>query len=371
MVRLTVKEQIAFKHVFNEKRVYSRWYGRLLSFGIDYGRLKRVVSRVHTWLDWCSVWSAEGDELCRLAERSIEEGNVGKARAMLHEAVGCYHTGQHVFFIDSEQKEASQAKARDCYRRFNSLLQESEHPLQIEVPFGNSKIPGYLRRSFEPKKPLIIFVNGMDNIKEAEGHAQGMLFRQNGFNHFSFDGPGQGELWKDLKFDARTYHESVSAIIDWFEQNPVFGIDLDRIGLVGFSLGGYLAPMCAAKDRRVKCVVGNSGLMYIGGLEGLKRLNPLWQRGVTYMTGGGTLEEACPQFDWDIEDQPPLKVPLLFYHAGHDEVMPSPAIHAEKVMKWAQGEKTLRYYEKAEHCTQDYLDEVYPEIFDWLHRRLA
>jgi dienelactone hydrolase len=371
MVDLTIKEKIAFKFIFNEKRVYRRWFGRLLSFGIDYGRMQRVIRRVHSWLGWCSEWSHEGDALCVLAEEALAADNRQKACAMFHEAVGCYHTGQHVFFIDRDQKEPAQAKARECYGRYIELLPEAERPIRIEIPFKNAKIPGYLRKAKSPNSPLIIFVNGMDNIKEAEGNAQGLLFWKNGFNHFTFDGPGQGELWQDQKFDGRTYNEAVSAIIDWFCQNRIFNIDLDKIGLVGFSLGGYLAPMAAAKDVRVKCVVGNSGLMYIGGLEGLKALNPLWQRGVTYMTGCKDLREARPQFDWDIEEQPALKVPFLFYHAGHDEVMPSPDLHAHKAMQWALGEKTMRYYEHAEHCTQDYLDEVYPEILDWLHRKLG
>ncbi|BBB90753.1 MAG TPA: dienelactone hydrolase family protein [Methylomusa anaerophila] len=370
MVDLTLKEKFAFKFIFNESRVYSRWYGRFLSFGIDYGRLKRVIARIPNWLEWCNQWTKEGDELYRKAEKALNEGNEFKSRALFHEAVGCYHTGQHIFFIDSSQKEATQEKARMSYQRAIALYNEKECPIRIEVPFEGVKIPGYLRLSGAPGSPLIIFVNGMDNIKEAEGHSQGTMFKQNGFNYFTFDGPGQGEMWKSMKYDVKKYHKAVSAIIDWFEQNQTYGINMDKVALVGFSLGGYLAPMSAALDKRVKCVVGNSGLVFIGGINGLKRLNPIWQRGVTYMTGCNTLEAAVDKFDWDIEQDVSLKVPLLFYHAGRDEVMPSPKLHADKVMRWAKGEKTLKYFEHAEHCTQDYLDEVFPEIIDWFKKKL-
>ncbi|AKG34255.1 alpha/beta hydrolase family protein [Paenibacillus durus] len=370
MVHLTLKEKFAFKFIFSEGRVYHRWYGRFLSFGLDYGRLRRVVARVPNWLNWCEQWNIEGDALVKMAEEALDKGNRVKARALFHEAVGCYHAGQHVFFIDSNQKERTQEKARKSYQRAISLYDEKERPIRIDVPFNGVKIPGYLRLSTVPDSPLIIFVNGMDNIKEAEGNSHGNLFRQNGFNYFTFDGPGQGELWKDMKFDVKEYHKAVTAIIDWFEQHQIYGMDMGRVGLIGFSLGGYLAPMCAAYDKRVKCVVGNSGLVFTGGLEGLKKLNPLWQRGVTYMTGCETLEQATTQFDWDIERDPGLNVPLLFYHAGKDEVMPSPKLHADKMMRWARGEKTLQYYEKAEHCTMDYLDEVFPEIIDWFKKKL-
>lgn len=369
MVKLSLKEEFAFKFVMGEK-VYQRWYGRFLSFGVDYWRLKRVTARIKNWMQWCTEWTKEGDRLYQKAQEALKEEYVTKAKALFHEATACYHIGQHIFFIDSQQKETSQEKARLSYKQAISLCDEKDKPIRVDIPFRGTKIPGYLRLADTPERPLVIFVNGMDNIKEAEGHAQGTIFRQNGFNFFTFDGPGQGELWKSLKFDAKEYHKAVSAIIDWFENNQPYPIDKNRIALVGFSLGGYLAPMSAAYDQRVKCVVGNSGLIFIGGLNGLRKLNPIWQRGVTYMTGFETLEQAVNSFDWDIEEIPRLQIPLLFYHAGKDEVMPSPKLHANKIMKWANGEKTLKYYADGEHCTQNYLDEVFPEIIDWLNKKL-
>ncbi len=371
MVKLSLKERFAFKFIFSEKRIYHKWYGRFLFLGIDYGRLRRVVKRVSNWLQWCEEWTKEGDQVYETAAQALAEGYEFKARTLFHEAVACYHIGQHVFFIDSNQKEKTQEKARISYKKAISLYDDKERPIEIEIPFNGVKIRGYLRLSGIPNSPLMIFINGMDNIKEAEGHWFGSLFKQHGFNFFTFDGPGQGELWKDMKFDAQEYPKAVSAIIDWFEQQQMDAIDLGKIALVGFSLGGYLAPVSAAYDNRVKCTVGNSGMVYIGGLDGLKQLNPIWRRGVAYMTGCETLAGAAGKFDYDIENAPNLQIPLLFYHAGRDEVMPSPKIHAEKIMRWAQGEKTLRFYKDAEHCTMDYLDEVFPEIIDWFKKKLV
>ena len=364
MVKLTLKEKFAFRFILNDG-IFQRWYGRFLSFGIDYWRMKRVISRVENWLDWCKEWKKEGNYLYNTAEKALMSGNINMARELFHEATACYHIGQHIFFIDENQKEESQELARASYQNAIQLYPEKDRPLTIRIPYEGTEITGYLRLSKSPNAPLVIFINGMDNIKEAEGHAMGNMYRKGGFNFFTFDGPGQGEMRKSLKFDVRVYNRAVSAVIDWFKYQ-VYDIDLNKIAFVGYSLGGYLAPMCASKDKRVKCVVGNSGLVYIGGLKGLKKLNPIWQRGVTYMTGRKTLADSVPQFDWDISDAPNLKIPLLFYHAGKDEVMPDPKVHADKMMNWAKGPKTLRYYEDGEHCTQNYLDEVFPEIIDWL-----
>ena len=160
-------------------------------------------------------------------------------------------------------------------------------------------------------------------------------------------------------------------LIDWFEQYDGYGLDLERIATVGFSLGGHLAPLSAAHDGRIRCTVGNSGFARIGGLAGAKELNPIWQRGVNYMTGYDDFEEAVRHFDLDITQAPRLDRPLLFFHAGRDEVMPTPKKQADMFMEWASGEKELVYYPDAEHCTVDYLDEVFPYIIDWLRRHLG
>jgi alpha-beta hydrolase superfamily lysophospholipase len=369
MTKLTLKEKFAFRFIFNEQRVYRRWYGRFLVFGIDYGRLRRVVARVDNWLEWCREWAKEGSELEQKARSAQEKGNATSAVALFHEAVACYHIGQHIFFIDPEQKESTQEKARQCYRQAISMYPTDQAPVRIEIPFDGAVIPGYLHRASGPDRPLIVYVNGMDNIKEAENHFFGRRLVDAGFNFFAFDGPGQGEMWRSMKFTV-DYHPVVSAIIDWFEAHNNHRLDLERVATVGFSLGGYLAPVCAAHDRRVSCAVGNSGFARIGGLAGAKKLNPIWQRGVSYMTGCEDFEEAVRRFDLDITRAPSLDRPLLFFHAGRDEVMPEPKQQADAFMEWASGEKELVYYPDAEHCTVDYLDEVFPYIVDWLQRHL-
>lgn len=50
--------------------------------------------------------------------------------------------------------------------------------------------------------------------------------------------------------------------------------------------------------------------------------------------------------------------------------MPEPKTHADKMMNWAKGDATLKYMEDAEHCTMNYLDEVFPEILDWFEMHL-
>ncbi|MBN1927406.1 MAG: alpha/beta hydrolase [Prolixibacteraceae bacterium] len=366
--KLSLKEKFVFKYIFNEKRVYKRWYGRFFLFETDYGRLTRVILRINSWQNWCKEWVKEGHCVEALADKAVERDYTNSAIKLYHQAVACYHIGQHFFFIDEEQREEAQENARKVYKKAISLYKKEERPIRIEIPYKGCIIPGYLHLSKEKNRPLIIQTNGMDNIKEAENHYFAKHIVPHNLNFFAFDGPGQGEMWKQMKFDVKDYPNVVSTVIDWFEANDNYDISVDKIALLGFSLGGFLAPFSAAFDKRVKYVVANSGWANNEGLKGIEKLK-LHKRGVTYMTGCNNIEDAAIKFNLNINDAPNLECPILYFHAGRDEVINNPRKQAEAIMNWARGEKELRFYENAEHCTVDYLDEVLPYAVDWYLKR--
>jgi alpha-beta hydrolase superfamily lysophospholipase len=371
---LTVKERFIYGFIFNEKRVYRHWYTRFLLCGLDLSRIRRVVSRVDSWAGWCEQWRLEGNRLSRLAEEALQGNDRFLAERLFHEAAGCYHIGQHIFYIDYDQKNRTQEKVREIYRKAIALYDEPEKPVAVEIPFRNTTIPGYLWR-IEPKnRPLIILINGMDNLKETEQHHFAQHFRKAGFNVFTFDGPGQGEMWGRMKF-IPDYHRAVSAILDWLEQNEKDHVDLERIGALGFSMGGYLAPLAAGFDKRIACAAGNGGPAYLLNSPKEKALNPmginpLWHRGFLYMTGRSDYRDAIGQFDINISKAPPMDRPLLIFHSGNDKVIPNGRAHAEYFMKWAIGEKELKFYPDGDHVCANYLDEVIPYTIHWFTKHL-
>jgi hypothetical protein len=233
---LTLKERFIYRFIFNERRVYRHWYTRFLLCGLDLSRIRRVVSRVESWMGWCQQWCREGDHLNALAEEALRRNDPISAKGLFHEAAGCYHIGQHIFYIDPEQKNRGQEKVREMYRKAIALYDGRRKPLAVEVPFRNTTIPAYLWRIEQKKRPLIILINGMDNLKETEQHHFAQSLLEAGFNVLTFDGPGQGEMWDRMKF-IPDYHNAVSAILDWLEQNEKDHVDPERIGTLGFSMG--------------------------------------------------------------------------------------------------------------------------------------
>ena len=135
MGKLSIKEKIIYRFIFNEKRVYKHWYNRFLLSGADLDCIRRVMPRIKNFYRWCAEWSKEGEKLEKLAEEALSQGNVYSARCLFHEAAACFHIGQHIYFLDIERKNEAQERARENYKRAIELYDEAERPIRIEIPF--------------------------------------------------------------------------------------------------------------------------------------------------------------------------------------------------------------------------------------------
>jgi esterase/lipase len=362
-------ERIFARMISVQKAIPTIGYSRFAMCGVDTFRTERVVKRVKNYFDWNKQWSKEGLEVEQLAEAAEKEGNIFLARSLFHEAAGCYHVGSFINFYDVAQRIESQDSVRRCYARAISLYEEQDRPVRVEIPFRGIHIPGYLMLANKPGAPLIIFVNVLNNAKEVENHFFARDFLKAGFNVFSFDGPGQGEMHRSMRL-IPDYEQTIITIIDWLEMNNNFQIDMERIGVIGLSFGGLFSVTAAALDDRIDCVCSNGGYAYFPPLSHIRKLSILTKRAVYYMSGYSNMRELFDQFGHlDIKKFPPLKRPMFIVQGGKDKVVPPE--HAYYFMDWATGkDKELLYIEDADHCCQDYFDIVTPYTIDWFRRHL-
>lgn len=362
-------EKIYGYMVSMQKVITTTDYNRFSICGVDPTRSERVVKRVRNYFDWNEEWKEEGQELQKLAEEAKLKGNIYLARRLFHEAAGCYHIGGYINYYNVEEKIESQDLARQSYKKAISLYEGHEKPIRIEIPFRGVEIPGYLLLTNQPGQPLIIFVNVLNNIKEVENHFFAQDYLKAGFNVFSFDGPGQGEMYLKMRL-IPDYEEAISTIIDWFEMNNTFNIDMDYIGVMGISFGGFFSVKAAALDSRIDCVINNGGFAYFPSLSHLKKLSIPTKRSVYYMTGYRSMSEVSEKFGHlDIKTCPPLDRPMLIIQGGKDKTVPLE--HAQYFMDWAVGHKELLYYKDANHCCQDCFDLITPYTIDWLKKYLV
>jgi fermentation-respiration switch protein FrsA (DUF1100 family) len=113
------------------------------------------------------------------------------------------------------------------------------------------------------RRPTIIFCAGMFGSMDGDTH---MLppFIAAGFDVLQFDWRGHGI--SDGRRNTLALHETQDLLgaIDFLQAQGV-----QRIGLMGFSMGGAVALRVAADDRRVACVVCDGGFVHIAhALEG-------------------------------------------------------------------------------------------------------
>jgi acetyl esterase/lipase len=151
-----------------------------------------------------------------------------------------------------------------CYRKSLEVYEKAgkyfEPPLErLDIPFGDKKIPIYLRVPHDGQKhAIVINFGGIDSFK-AESYEYDEGLQKAGMASCSMDMPGVGEC----PIKASPAADSVfTAVIDYLENRP--DIDPQRIAIMGRSFGGYwAAKMAYVEAKRLRAaVVWGGGVHY-------------------------------------------------------------------------------------------------------------
>ena len=235
------------------------WGARFIANGVDYSDFVKVTARIESWDDWCERWCLAGAEHERLGRTALAEGRTRSAGTHLSQAAVYYHFAKFLFVDDLEQMRAAHQLAVRCA---SDALPHLDPPGErIEIPFEGTALAGVLRRpdSAGPH-PLVVLIPGLDSAKE-EFRPTEQEFLRRGLATLSVDGPGQGEAEYDLPIRP-DWEVPGAAIIDAAAELP--GIDKERIGVWGVSLGGYYAVRLASGEPRVRAVISLSGPYSLG-----------------------------------------------------------------------------------------------------------
>jgi 2,6-dihydroxypseudooxynicotine hydrolase len=181
-----------------------------------------------------------------------------------------------------------------------------------------------------------------------------------------FDGPGQGEALakSGLPFGPNA-HTAISAGIDLLETRTE--IDHRRLGVVGRSLGGYLATRAAADDPRVGACVAWPGNYDMSNFDTRPALNRL---GYQFITASKTMEETSEIIRFVTMEGAAQRVqcPLYILHGGLDSIAPLAGAH--RLAREVAGPVEMVVYDDGIHCNHDMAHVVRPAMADWLLRQL-
>jgi 2,6-dihydroxypseudooxynicotine hydrolase len=231
------------------------WAPRLIANGVDYNDFFRVTSAIERWDEWLDAWSAAADIHRSLALQALDLRHLQSAGEAFLRAAITYHFAKFVWVLDVERnRRATEAAVRALYDA-HAILDPTAQ--RIEAALDGGTIVANLRRPPNPptRVPLVILIPGLDSTKE-EFYLWESVFLRRGMATLSLDGPGQGETGFELRIRP-DYEVAVAAILDAVAGFD--GLDLERVGAAGVSLGGYYVVRAAAFEPRLKAVAGVSG----------------------------------------------------------------------------------------------------------------
>jgi dienelactone hydrolase len=230
------------------------WAPRFVQAGVDYSDFVVTTAGVERWEDWHDAWCRNADMHTGLAEEAAAKGRRLTAGEAWARATVGYHFAKFVWMVDPGLSRAAADKAVAAMAKTHEFLDPDAE--RIEVPLDGGRVVGNLRRpDGEELPPLVLLVPGLDSTKEEFFRLEN-VFLDRGMATLSIDGPGQGESGYDLPIRP-DYDVAVTAVLDAIAGRT--DVDLDRVGLLGVSLGGYYAPRVLAFEPRVKAGVGLSG----------------------------------------------------------------------------------------------------------------
>ncbi len=275
-----------------------------------------------------------------------------------------FHFARFLATDDLDAYLTTSARAVEALQQALALLDPSAE--RLEVPLPPARMAAVLRRPAAVlRPPLVILVPGLDSTKE-EFHLWENVFLVRGLATLSLDGPGQGEGGHNGAPIRADYEVAVSAVL-----NALTGrrdLDLDRIGLIGVSLGGYYAPRAAAFEPRVRAVVALSGPFDLA--ECWDGLPELTKRKAMFHLGTDSAEEARERLrDFTLSEAAGrVRQPLLVVSGRRDRIFPLE--HAEHLAATAPRAE-LVMYETGNHVCTNLFWRHTPLEADWLASRLA
>ena len=307
-----------------------------------------------------------------IAAAAEAAGHLDTARQLFRQASEVYGEAQHsIFEDDNEEKIFLHAKHTECYEKVAKYV---DNPIElVEIPWEGVFIQGRLHLlKGRSRAPTVLFIPGMDMTKEVFPNPLTNPFLRRGMNVLSIDGPGQGiSNIRKIRVTDDNYERAASAAIDYLVSRSE--VDPARIVIAGSSLGSHWGPRTAARDKRVRAIATNHGV--VGPKRAIfEEASPRFKQMFMYMAG---------IHDEDEFDRMAEKMTTVGYAAKI--ICPSllvigeydPLCHLEAAIDFFEelaGPKELWVFENEFHRVSQregigQLD-IYPFMADWLRDAL-
>jgi pimeloyl-ACP methyl ester carboxylesterase len=209
----------------------NRWFSWVGENGM-LDEMRCVAPRIANYSDWKR-------EFLALAENASRHGHVLRS--------GYYYRAADFFMGTDDPDRKSARESFLCAVRSAYDLDQIGY---YAIPYADGHITGFLpayRFTSIQSKGTIVFFGGFDSYIEELTQAF-VYLRDAGYEVIAFEGPGQGGALNEANLHMTAeWHKPVKAVLDYFA--------LDRVTLIGLSMGGGLVFRAAAFEPRVERIV--------------------------------------------------------------------------------------------------------------------
>jgi dienelactone hydrolase len=325
--------------------------------------------------DFLQAWTALTDQLVAQAEEAEKAGHPRTAGQLYARATN--------YLCQAERLQRASSPGRiDTYRRVLELQQKTfdlidPRTSRVSVPYDGTTLPAYFMPAGDGA-PVMIMWNGFDSTKEhmyASGFPHELAAR--GISTLMVDCPGSGEALRLQGLTARIDTEAwAAACVDYLLSRS--DVDPVRIGLVGWSLGGYYAPRAVAYEKRLALGVAWGANHDWGAVqrrrlerEGERPVPHYWEHAL-WVWGFDDLDDFISfadgvNLDGVVEN---ISVPFLICHGKNDRQIPVEYAHRSYEQAVNSPKRDLRIFTPEEGATEhiglDHLPHVSTFVADWV-----
>lgn len=343
--------------------------------------------------EFMAAWRAVADQLEDQATEAEKAGHLRTA--------GQKYFRASVYVSQAERMQSARDARRNAeYQRSADLLLRSfdlidPRTSRVEIPYvagpddgqpegTHTSLPAYFCDASTDGSPAPVMVvwNGLDSTKEMMvGSGIHTELAARGISSLMVDCPGAGEALRLRGLTARVDTEVwATACVDYLEARAaqVGGIDTSRIGVVGWSLGGYYAPRAAAYEKRLALCVA-WGANHDWGMVQKRRLNregenpvPHYWDHVLWVWGETDLDEFIAKAEQVTLEHVMADVtcPILVAHGEQDRQIPLELAHRQHDLAVNSPHRELRVFTPDEGATEhiglDHFPHVVTYIADWV-----
>lgn len=341
-----------------------------IEMGFKYSDVQNTMARVTALSALPVEWARTGERHREAALAAEASGHPVSALDRWHRATLCLGLAQWGIFEMNDRKRELHAA---CVAAFERVMALSDGRIErLDVPLdGTSSVPAVMHRPpGEGPFPVVVFLPGLDMLKEFFPPPHGNPFGRRGAAVVSIDAPGLGEsLIRGTKLTRTSHEEAATAVIAALRKRP--DVDPDRIGVVGIALGAQTAVRLAASDRRLAGCVSFEGGIFYDVIKFAATAQPTFKFNLMFMSGATNDDQFREIFGSmtvaDIQDD--VHVPYLLLQGELDEL--SPLHEARQLFEAIPGPKEMVLYARENHVLGGAIPEALGTVADWLADRFA